>query len=122
MSADAIEAMIPHRGAGGVVRWSGPRPVDEECIDCGALLRTSGAQRCMPCANRWRPHHEDELAVQRLMRVLDRTLARSHPLPLCDCGCLLRTRSETCPSCLVWAERNAARTSWRRGFDEREVA
>jgi len=30
-----------------------------------------------------------------------------------DCGCLLLAADETCPSCLVWAERAHVATSWR---------
>lgn len=33
---------------------------------------------------------------------------------LCHCGCLLRDELETCPACLVWAERDAIRHSWTR--------
>lgn len=33
--------------------------------------------------------------------------------PCCtDCGCVLARRDEVCPSCIVWAERDAVRASW----------
>jgi hypothetical protein len=75
------------RRPGGIYVWEGPRPAEHDCDD--------------------------------FWRKLGQSLARNHfdfrPVTgvLCHCGCLLRDETETCPACLLWADDNAVRSSWR---------
>lgn len=81
--------------------WTGPRDAEEE--DLGLTGEHLAQQR----------------AIKSLMAILAHNFDRIAPIDqavagvVCHCGCLLVNAAETCPACLVWAELDAARSSWR---------
>lgn len=101
------------------------RELKGRCEDCGRPVQDR-SKRCKPChawAHGWGQGHKRESPDEAIADVVDR-LSRRLTAPaeptsitklhaLCeDCGCLLAHTNERCPACLVWAERNAAATSW----------
>lgn len=105
------------------------------CQNCGAS-RTQGPRGahptlCSHCARGWNNNTElnggrwvkrgltyvYEPDQQTLFDVIARnlqTIPAPSVGPLCDCcGCLLKTVTESCPACLAWAEKDAARSSWQ---------
>lgn len=96
----------------GIKVWVGPRPVDDD-------LELAGMDLTM------------HRTVEAVMATLAHNLAAPQPPAiaatrvtgvLCDCGCLLINPTETCPACLVWAERDAVRASWLQRRLERDAA
>lgn len=83
---DPIDQMRAVRGPGGIVRWIQPAPADAvPVIELAEVVAPIAAIR-----------------------------ARSEVTTCPECGCLLKTASETCPGCLAWAERDVVLASWRR--------
>lgn len=125
----------------GIWRSPDPRPVDTWvetapprarettmdregfCVDCDQPINKRG-KRCRPCYDELRGvgqghrRTSPEATVDQVMTTLARTLHPRLTLGVtCDCGCLLVSHDEMCPSCLVWAELNAARASWERAVE-----
>lgn len=113
------------RGKGGIVRWVGPRPADEDdlgishaCIDCGCDLDVTRANilRCKECrAAKIRKDKRDSARRNYKPRPGGSTGQRRswRPLSICaDCGCALAFQTETCPCVRLWCRQVEA--EWMR--------
>lgn len=85
-------------------------------------LRPGGPLEWVPAAPTERVHVADVTlgVVEALVQVQDRDRARTFVGHLCECGCAVAP-GETCPACLGWAIRDAARHSWRGPVVKQEV-